>query len=69
MIDEAVKLGNKLDGDSLIIYILMLCLVGIIIFLLKIGKNELYEISKSTATNSEQLRTLVQAALSRGRDD
>ena len=68
MIDEAVKLGTELDGDSLIIYVLMLGQLGIIIFLLKSYAKELHENSKHLSAISEQLRSLIQAAIGRRND-
>ena len=73
MIDEAVKLGGKLDGDSIIIYVLLLGLLSIIFLLLRQDAQKtkaLNETAKHLAGISEQLRTLVSAALtSRRKDD
>ena len=64
MITEAIKVGSKLDGDSLIIYVLCIGLLGVIFYMLKTFSKEIHENSKNLATISEQLRLLVQAAIS-----
>lgn len=69
MVDEAVKLGNRLDGDSLIIYILCLGLLGVIFYLIRGGITELHENSIHLAAISEQLRALVQAAITGRKND
>jgi len=68
MVDEAVKLGSRLHGNDLIIYVLCLGLLGVIFYLLKTmraGINEINENSKLLAGISEQLRILVQSAMGR----
>ena len=69
MVTEAIKVGSKLDGDSLIIYILCLGLLGVIFYMLKSFSKEIHENSKHLAGISEQLRALVQAAISGKKND
>ena len=66
---EAIKLGQKLDGDSLIIYVLLIGLLGVIFYLLRVYGKETHENSKHLAAISEQLRALVQAAIIGNKND
>ncbi len=63
---EAIQAGSRLSGSDLILYLLMLCQTGIIVYLLRINNNlgrEIHENSKLLSAIMEQIRSLVHRAL------